>query len=182
MEKDIKKALRFKELAYLYADKVCEYLITNSYKTKNKDNSIAIAGLIKVTRNTIDAVDLKKVEPEDVIGDLTLRKLNEIFQSVMKKQRDKVDPNRSKFHKIEKEEVRVEEKILSIRKQLIGLKNINFKTLLESQPSKTQVVVTFLAVLELMKMGLLRVRQEEIHGDIWMDSEEEGSVTEYGDQ
>lgn len=66
MEKDIKKALRFKELAYLYADKVCEYLITNSYKTKNKDNSIAIAGLIKVTRNTIDAVDLKKVEPEDV--------------------------------------------------------------------------------------------------------------------
>ncbi|MCI5595986.1 MAG: segregation/condensation protein A [Lachnospiraceae bacterium] len=124
----------------------------------------------------------EKVEPEDVIGDLTLRKLNEIFQSVMKKQRDKVDPIRSKFHKIEKEEVRVEEKILSIRKQLIGLKNINFKTLLESQPSKTQVVVTFLAVLELMKMGLLRVRQEEIHGDIWMDSEEEGSVTEYGDQ
>ncbi len=66
MERDVKKALHFKELAYLYVDTVCEYLITNSYKTKNKDNSIAIADLIKATRNTIDAVDLRKGKPEDV--------------------------------------------------------------------------------------------------------------------
>ncbi len=66
MEIDVKKSLCFKELAYLYADRVCEYLITNSYKTKNKDNSIAIASLIKAAHNTIDAVDLEKVKPEDV--------------------------------------------------------------------------------------------------------------------
>lgn len=115
----------------------------------------------------------EKVSAEDVIGDLTLRKLNEIFQSVMKKKQDKVDPIRSSFGKIEKEEVRVEEKITYIRKQLIGLKNINFRTLLEIQPTKTQLVVTFLAVLELMKMGLIHVKQESIHGDIWIDSTEE---------
>lgn len=115
----------------------------------------------------------EQVEPEEVIGDLTLRKLNEIFQSVMKKQADKMDPIRSTFGKIEKEEIRVEEKITSIRNQILGLKNINFRTLLEMQPTKTQVVVTFLAVLELMKMGLIEVRQEKIHGEIWMDSKEE---------
>lgn len=115
----------------------------------------------------------EKVAAEDVIGDLTLRKLNEIFQSVMKKKQDKVDPIRSSFGKIEKEEVRVEEKITYIRKQLIGLKNINFRTLLEIQSTKTQLVVTFLAVLELMKMGLIHVKQEGIHGDIWIDSTEE---------
>lgn len=115
----------------------------------------------------------EKVAAEDVIGDLTLRKLNEIFQSVMKKKQDKVDPIRSSFGKIEKEEVRVEEKITYIRTQLIGLKNINFRTLLEIQPTKTQLVVTFLAVLELMKMGLIQVKQEGIHGDIWIDSTEE---------
>lgn len=113
------------------------------------------------------------VEPEDVIGDLTLRKLNEIFQSVMKKKQDKIDPIRSSFGKIEKEEVRVEEKITYIRRQLLGLKNINFRTLLELQATKTQLVVTFLAVLELMKMGLIEVKQEGIHGDIWIDSREE---------
>ena len=57
MERDTKKALYYKKLAYLYADKVCEYLVTNSYKNKNKDNSIAISRLIKAAHNSIDGID-----------------------------------------------------------------------------------------------------------------------------
>lgn len=113
------------------------------------------------------------VDPDEVLSDITLRRLNEIFQEVMKKKKDKIDPIRSKFGKIEKEEVRVEDKVVHIRRQLKGLKNINFRTLLEVQASKTQLVVTFLAVLEMMKMGLIEVKQEDIHGDIWIDSKEE---------
>lgn len=115
----------------------------------------------------------EEVDPHAVLQDLTLRRLNEIFQEVMKKNKEKVDPIRSKFGKIEKEEVRVEEKVSYIRHQLRGLKNINFRTLLEIQATKTQVVVTFLAILEMMKTGLIEVRQESIHGDIWIDSKEE---------
>lgn len=115
----------------------------------------------------------EEVDPHAVLQDLTLRRLNEIFQEVMKKNKEKVDPIRSKFGKIEKEEVRVEEKVSYIRRQLRGLKNINFRTLLEIQATKTQVVVTFLAILEMMKTGLIEVRQESIHGDIWIDSKEE---------
>lgn len=115
----------------------------------------------------------EEVDPDEVLSDLTLRKLSEIFQDVMKKNKEKVDPIRSKFGKIEKEEVRVEEKVTHIRRQLRGLKNINFRTLLEIQATKTQIVVTFLAVLEMMKTGLIEVRQESIHGDIWIDSKEE---------
>lgn len=115
----------------------------------------------------------EEVDPHAVLSDLTLRRLNEIFQEVMKKNKEKVDPIRSKFGKIEKEEVRVEEKVTHIRHQLRGLKNINFRTLLEIQATKTQVVVTFLAILEMMKTGLIEVRQESIHGDIWIDSKEE---------
>lgn len=113
------------------------------------------------------------VDPDEVLSDITLRRLNEIFQEVMKKKKEKIDPIRSKFGKIEKEEVRVEDKVVHIRRQLKGLKNINFRTLLEVQASKTQLVVTFLAVLEMMKMGLIEVKQEDIHGDIWIDSKEE---------
>lgn len=115
----------------------------------------------------------EEVDPHAVLQDLTLRRLNEIFQEVMKKNKEKVDPIRSKFGKIEKEEIRVEEKVSYIRHQLRGLKNINFRTLLEIQATKTQVVVTFLAILEMMKTGLIEVRQESIHGDIWIDSKEE---------
>ena len=48
------------------------------------------------------------VEPVDLdllLGDLTLKKLNQIFKDVMKRQEDKIDPVRSKFGTIEKEEV-----------------------------------------------------------------------------
>mgnify|MGYP004610325169 CR=1 FL=1 len=75
MERDTKKALYYKKLAYLYADKVCEYLVTNSYKNKNKDNSIAISRLIKAAHNSIDGIDLEKVEPEDVFKTIVKHKL-----------------------------------------------------------------------------------------------------------
>ena len=46
------------------------------------------------------------VDLNELIGDTTLAKLNAIFQDVLKRQEEKVDPIRSKFGKIEKEEVR----------------------------------------------------------------------------
>lgn len=150
--------------------KIYKYAASELDKMKEEAGQV-LYGTVQMPKEVLDYEE--KVEPEEVIGDLTLKKLNEIFQSVMKKQTDKIDPIRSTFGKIEKEEVRVEEKITAIRKQILGLKNINFRTLLESQPTKTQVVVTFLAVLELMKMGVIAVRQEEIHGEIWMDSKED---------
>ena len=54
---------------------------------------------------------IEPVDMEKLLGDLTLKKLNDIFQSIMKRQNDKVDPIRSKFGKIEKEEVSLEEKL-----------------------------------------------------------------------
>ena len=35
-------------------------------------------------------------------------------------------------------------------------------TFLESQPGKVHVIVTFLAILELMKTGKIRISQEEL--------------------
>ena len=112
----------------------------------------------------------EEIKPEDVIGDLTLAKLNEIFNQVIKRTVDRVDPIRSKFGTIEKEEVRIEDKMEEIKSNIKGLKGINFRTLLEAQASKINVIVTFLAVLELMKVGEIVIRQEELFGEIIIDS------------
>lgn len=53
---------------------------------------------------TIPEEVLDYVEPVDLnklLGDLTLAKLNRVFQDVMKRQADKIDPVRSKFGKLE---------------------------------------------------------------------------------
>lgn len=112
----------------------------------------------------------EEIKPEDVIGDVTLAKLNEIFTQVMKRTVDRVDPVRSKFGTIEKDEVRIEDKMEDIRASIRGLKGINFKTLLEIQASKINIIVTFMAILELMKVGDITIRQDELFGDIIIDS------------
>ena len=113
---------------------------------------------------------IEPVDVEKLLGDLTLKKLNDIFQAVMKRQNDKVDPIRSKFGKIEKEEVSLEEKLDFVEQYAIEHGTFSFKKMLEGQKSKMQIVVTFLAVLELMKMGKIVIRQESTFADIMITS------------
>ena len=54
------------------------------------------------------------VDLAELVGDMNLAKLDQIFKSIMKKQVDKIDPVRSKFGKIEKEEVSLSDKMLYV--------------------------------------------------------------------
>ena len=115
----------------------------------------------------------KYVEPvnlDKLLGDLTLQKLNSIFKDVMKRQTDKIDPVRSKFGKIEKEEVTLSDKFTYIHSYMRDHKTFSFRQLLEKQHSKMHIVVTFLAILEMMKLGEIRVEQEETCGDIMIET------------
>ena len=103
---------------------------------------------------------------EQLIGDMNLSKLHSIFKMVIKKQEDKIDPIRSKYGNIEKEEIDMEAKGLYVEAYLREHKKTSFRTLLEKQNSRAEIIVTFLIVLELMKTGKISISQEEIFGDI----------------
>lgn len=106
------------------------------------------------------------VDLQELVGDLTLSRLNMIFKSIMKKQADKIDPVRSKFGKIEKEEVSLEEKMAYVEAYAGIHRSFSFRALLEAQPTRMELIVTFLTILELMKMGKITVSQEAIFDDI----------------
>ena len=97
------------------------------------------------------------VDLAELIGDMTLKKLNAIFQSVMAKQENKIDPIRSKFGKIEKEEISLNDKMEYLEAYAAEHKRFGFESLLEKQGSKMEVIVTFLAILELMKTGKITI-------------------------
>lgn len=111
------------------------------------------------------------IDLEELVSDVTLAKLNEIFKNIMKKQVDKIDPVRSKFGKIQKEEVSVEDKMSYLEEYAASHKHFSFRSLLEAQSSKVEIIVTFLAILELMKMGKIFISQEKIFDDIKIDSQ-----------
>ena len=78
-------------------------------------------------------------------------------------------PSFFRFGKIEKEEVNLPDKMEYVRSYAANHRSFSFRDLLERQAGKMQVIVTFLAVLELMKLGEIRGCQEELFDDIQID-------------
>lgn len=119
------------------------------------------------------------VDLDQLLDGLTLASLQAIFQSVMKRRADKVDPIRSKFGNIKREPVSLEQKISSVMEYARKKRRFSFRQLLERQWDKLDVVVTFLAVLELMKMGKIHLTQEELFDDMDIETlEPEGEMGE----
>lgn len=107
---------------------------------------------------------------EELVGDMNLNKLHEIFKSIVKKQEDKIDPIRSQYGNIQKDEIDMDAKTLYVEAYAREHKNFSFRKLLEKQSSKMEVIVTFLIILELMKVGKINISQEDIFDDIMITS------------
>lgn len=120
------------------------------------------------------------VDLDGLLDGLTLARLQKIFESVMKRREDKIDPLRSKFGTIRKEPVSLEQKLFSILGYAREHRTFSFRQMLEEQPDKVEVVVTFLAVLELMKLGKIRLTQEDLFDDMQIETlEPEGECGEF---
>ena len=110
------------------------------------------------------------IDYEELMGDMTLTKLHEIFKSIVKKQVDKIDPIRSKYGNIEKEEIDMDAKMLYVEAYAREHRNFSFRKLLEKQSSRMEIIVTFLIILELMRTGKIEISQKDIFGDIMITS------------
>lgn len=110
------------------------------------------------------------VDVKELMSDITLVKLHHIFKSIMKKQADKIDPIRSRFGRIEKEEVSLSDKLIYLEDYCRTHKYFSFRGILETQAGRMEVIVTFLAILELMKMGKILISQEYTFDDIRIQS------------
>lgn len=106
------------------------------------------------------------VDVQELTAGITLSDLEKIFGQVMARKEDRVDPIRSSFGEIRKEPVTVDEKIEEVRRFVGTHRRTSFRALLEKGADKTEVIVTFLAILELMKSGAIRTEQDGLFADI----------------
>ena len=88
------------------------------------------------------------------------------------------------FHEIDREPFTVDEKIELISKKIRGGANIRFEDLFLNETMKMEVIVTFIAILELVKRGRLEFLQTSPRGAIWLqepgkapDDESESHLT-----
>ncbi len=110
------------------------------------------------------------INMEELVGDMNLHKLNEIFKNMMKRQVDRIDPVRASFGKIEKEEVNLEEVMGEMEEYCKTHKVFSFREILTNSRSKMKMIVLFLSILEFMKMGKIQITQENTFDDIIIES------------
>ena len=153
-------------------EKLLEYKRYKYMSYELKDRQIDAEKSMYKTPTIPDEVKKHEVpvELDKLLDGITLAKLNNIFNEVLRKQVDKIDPIRSKFGKIEKEEISLEDKINYVEEFAIKRKHCSFRELLEKQHTKMHIIVTFLAILELMKVGKINIVQDNIFDDIQIEA------------
>lgn len=87
---------------------------------------------------------------------------------MLKRQEDKIDPVRSKFGKIEKEEFNLEDRFEYVKNFLMNHRQFSFRQLLLQNHTKMATIVTFLVILELIKTGFVSIEQEYTFADIYV--------------
>ncbi|MBO4213966.1 MAG: segregation/condensation protein A [Lachnospiraceae bacterium] len=108
---------------------------------------------------------------DELVGDMTLLKLNTIFKSLIERQVDRIDPVRASFGKIEKEEVSMEETMEFFDLYIREHKNFTFREIMqEADKSRERLIALFLCILENMKIGTIKITQKEIFDDIYIVS------------
>ena len=106
------------------------------------------------------------VDLEKLLQGVSLERLKSVFDDVMRRREDKVDPVRSKFGRIERETVQISDTIVKVKKKVGQGRRYSFRSLLEQGASKIEVVVTFLAILELIKNGTIILTEDSTRDDI----------------
>ena len=113
-------------------------------------------------------------ESEDGSGELPLFNLN-IFDLLMalRKILDRVP---SEIASITKEALSIKDSMAHIIEALRGSEAVRFEDLFEGVASKPHLIITFIALLEAIKIGLARVYQEAEFGQLWVIRPEDRPV------
>lgn len=100
--------------------------------------------------------------PEEEVGlqEFSVLKLIEALDRVLERLAPKLQ------HEVVREKVSITDAIRKIAERLKGQESCSFESLFEEQRTRQEVVITFLAILEMVKRRLLKVRQEAPLADI----------------
>lgn len=187
-ELDLEKASDFIEIASTLIEIKSKYLLPREEEqiTDEEDPEAVLLRRIKeydifktASENMKPLEDVNKFyrQPDDkvndyryVLGELTLNGLLDAFAKMLtrvKKEEQNIIPK-----KIEKDRFTVADKIVSIRDTLKEKQNIYFSQLFKEDYTKSEMINLFLAVLELLKLQEILVKQEKLFDDIVIERKE----------
>lgn len=102
-------------------------------------------------------------EPAEApVMEVTVFDLMDAFRKVMEELKRQVS------YRVEREPVTVEEKMDIVRRRLVSGSEVLFTELFSGASTRFEIIVTFLAILELSRLGELSARQVSRGSDLWL--------------
>jgi segregation and condensation protein A len=118
---------------------------------------------------SLDPAHAPVLDETMMLGDVGIFDLINAFQKALKRL-----PVEEKPGEIREETYTVTDRINHLMHRIDRGVSVRFEELFGEATTRNELVVTFLALLELIRMKQFRVRQEEQFGEIWLDRTLEG--------
>jgi segregation and condensation protein A len=117
--------------------------------------------------------DLESDPANLMVEEIGIFDLIRAFQNILKRRTPKEEDLREIFE----ENFTVGDKIDHLLRLTDAGVSLKFEEMFPERASRTEIVVTFLAMLELIRMKQLRVRQDQHFGEIWIERSEGTSLS-----
>lgn len=113
---------------------------------------------------SLDPAHAPVIDENMMIGDVGIFDLINAFQRALKRL-----PAEEKQGEIHEETFTVTDRINHLMRMVDRGVSMKFEELFSEASTRSELIVTFLAILELIRMKQFQVRQEEQFGEIWLD-------------
>lgn len=121
----------------------------------------------------------KDIDPREFLKGVTMLNLYELYNKLIAIYRSKINTTNVINKEIPIEKFKIEDKMDYLKENIQFGKKVPFSNVIDTCSSKIEVVVTFLALLELIKLKFIIVTQEKNFNEIYLERINENEEYEY---
>lgn len=112
-------------------------------------------------------------DKETLFKNISLENIMKAFKRVVDDYDKKMNKTSTIPKDIDHDEFKIEDKMDEIQNRILLHKKIKFQSFFEDVKNKVEIIVVFLAMLELIKLRIIRAIQYESYGDIIIEGQDE---------
>lgn len=155
-EEDIEKKLRFKLIEYKVFKNASEFF---------KDKYVSTGDVYSKKPEIIEE-EKTVFDNTDIFKNITLLDLYQIYNKILENYREKQNHTNVVQRKIYVDKYKIEDKIQYLEERFQKENIVEFSDLMYESECKLEIVVTFLALLEMIKLKMIKVFQDESFSNI----------------
>lgn len=157
-EKDPREELVSKLLEYKKFKNIANYL-----RQKQEESGLVFSKKPEIIE------DKETNETNDILKGITMLELYNLFCKLMNDYDNKINHNNVYLSRISPDEYRVEDKMNYLLDGVKSKKTLYFSDIIKNCHDKLEMVVTFMALLELVKLKSIKIYQKSNFNDIFME-------------